>query len=406
LNGAPVEGAVVVATEWDASASAEVVVARTTTGPDGHYLFSGLRENNDSYLYAWDPDLLRNASGVVSVGTGPQPAVAETITLATDASIGSVLVRAAVESTGEPASNHVATVELEGWPFLVDVTLDGLGEARVAGLPGGYRVVATVAGPQGFGREAVDLTSQAETLLTVPVGGRVPLPALLSPFAFSGDLLYETPNSCTPFCVSPGIESGQAIGSFDRAYSAGVDATRRDLTVVFRLPVQGDPGSHLRLTRRLYVPAGGEFARIVDVVENAGSAAVDMRYYLDQYLQPSGGILTEILDGVVTPDDAAFVFQSDQLATDTTGFVIRGPGGLLPTDLFANADNWGAFSQWNLALEPGQKVALMSFVVFGRGAGAATVVSRVQALMNLTDPLALQGLSPEDRALILNWILP
>ena len=328
------------------------------------------------------------------------------IALATDDSIGSVLVRASVESSGEPASSHVATIELEGWPFSVDVALDALGEARMAGLPGGNSVIVTVTGPGGFGREAGVLTSRTETLLNVPIGDRVSLPALLSPFAFSGGLLSDSPNACTPFCVYPSAATDQASEPWSSAYSASVDASGRDLTVVFRTPVQGGQVSPLRLTRRLYVPAGGQFARIVDMVENVGSASTEVRYDLDQYLEPPLGILTEVLDGVVSPEDAAFVFQSDQPAKDTTGFVIRGAGGVLPASVVPTADNQGAFAQWNFALEPGQRAGLMSFVVFDRGAGAATVVSRVQALMNLTHPLALQGLSPEDRALILNWILP
>jgi hypothetical protein len=43
--------------------------------------------------------------------------------------------------------------------------------------------------------------------------------------------------------------------------------------------------------------------------------------------------------------------------------------------------------------------------VFDRGPGAATVSPRLQALLDLSDPLALEGLTAEDRALIVNWSL-
>ncbi|MBX7186277.1 MAG: hypothetical protein K1Y01_14150 [Vicinamibacteria bacterium] len=379
--------------------------ARATTAADGSYTLEGIREGEDVSVFAWDPDVYRLTSVPFFAEPGVGFVAVPEIGLSPDDWIGSVLVGASIEASGQPASNYAATMELEGWPFSIDLTLDALGEARVAGLPGGSRAIVTVTGAAGFGRESELVVSRAETLVNVPVGDRVGLPAQISPFAFSGGMVSETPNSCAPFCVIPYFETDQGWEPWASGYSASVDASGRNLTVVFRTPVQGNQNSPLKLTRRLYVAPGGEFARIVDVVENVGSASADVRYYLDQYLEPHG-TLTEILDGGVSPDDAAFVFQSDQAPSDTAGFVFRGPAGALPFSMDTYPDNQGAYPRWDFALEPGQKVGFMSFAVFERGAGAASVVSRVQALMNLTNPLALQGLSPEDRALILNWILP
>ena len=86
------------------------------------------------------------------------------------------------------------------------------------------------------------------------------------------------------------------------------------------------------------------------------------------------------------------------------------PGAAVP-DFFSQTDYGSsrqAFFSWqSFAVAPGEKRSFMSFVVFGRGAGAASsVVSRVQSLLALTDPLALAGLSSEERSRLVNWAVP
>ncbi len=409
LNGSPVAGAVVVATEWDSQTSAEIVVARSSTGADGQYLLSGLRENSTAYIYAWDPELLRNASGSVDVGTGPAAAAA-TIALATDDSVGSVLIRGVLESNGTRAAEHVATLQLAYWPFSLDLTLDAQGEARVSGLPGGNYAVVTVSGSGGFGREMALTMSAVETLLTVPVGTRAALPADREPFRLTSFAL-EDGNTPRSFQLRTNVEMGNALEPFSELASGAVSPDGTTFTLVYRTSPQYAGETALRLERKVFIPAGSAFARVFDTVENVSDAPTQANYNVFPSFGLAQGTVSEILgDGAIDQGDAAFVLQTDQPSGEVAGFVVRQPVAAVP-DSFGQTD-YGAsreafFSWQNVALGPGEKRSFMSFVVFARGPGAAaSVVSRIQSLLALADPLALAGLSSEERSRLVNWVTP
>jgi len=409
LNGQPVLGAVVVGTLWDPDLQKDVVAVRATTGPNGSYELAGAREGESMTLYAWDPDLNRHASAWVNVLAGPDATPADPIQLATDDAIGSLLVRAVRESDGLPVAGANATLELMSWPFSIDLTLDAQGEARVDGLPGGSYATVSITGPTGVGRETALLESARGIVLELPVGNRVALPALLGGYLVGGNLVSETANSCFPFCAQGYAAVGGASEPFTPAGSAAVSGGGRELTMAFRTPSQYGVPSPLRLVRRVYVPPDGRFARIVDVLENVSADGVTASHAFSGSSFASGETVAEVLgDGVVDASDAAFVLRSSASSAETAGFVVRGTNAPPP---LVSANDYGmgieaSFIWDNLTLAPGQKVAFMTFVVFERGALAATVPSRVTALRDLTDAGALEGLSAADRALIVNWILP
>ena len=163
--------------------------------------------------------------------------------------------------------------------------------------------------------------------------------------------------------------------------------------------------------RRFFVPEDGGFARVVDTIENVGQTPMAPSYRVRAGFGLPEGTVTEIFgNGVIDATDPAFVLQTSEPTGEVAGFALRAPASPSPS-LFDHYDGVSyrqtAFGWADVSLEPGEKKSFMSFVVFGRGPGAAsTVTSRVQALLNLTDPTALQGLSAEERALIVNWILP
>ncbi len=410
LNGIPVPGAVVVGTQWDSDLGVDAVVARATTGPDGRYLLSGARQNDGISLYAWDPDVYRNASGWINVLDGPSPSPAETIALATDDAIGSVLVRGARESDGAPASGHAATLELQSWPFSLALTLDAQGEARVFGLPAGSNAIATVQGAFGFGRELALLESNAETLLAVPVGDRVALPADQAPFRIISSGLTEAASSVS-FGLTTNVEMANASEPFTERASAAVSADGTTFTLVFRTSPQYALESALRLERKVFIPSGSHFARVFDTVENVSDAPAQANYNLFSSFGLAQGALTEVLgDGVIDGADEGFVVQTDEPTGEVTGFAMRQPGSAAP-EHFDQAD-YGSWRQWvhswrGFSVGPGEKRSFMSFVVFGRGAGASSsVVSQLQSLLALTDARALAGLSSEERSRLMNWVTP
>ena len=410
LNGIAVAGAVVVGTQGGNDLGTDAVVARATTGPDGRYLLSGARQNDTISLYAWDPDAYRNASGWADVLDGSQPSPAYPIALATDDAIGGVLVRGVRESDGMPASGHAATLELQYWPFSLDLTLDGQGEARVFGLPGGNNAIAAVSGAMGFGRELALVESGAEALLVVPVGDRVALPADIAPWSVTSFGLAEAASSAS-FDLATSVEMGSASEPFSEGMSAAVSADGTTFTLVFRTSPQDSAETALRLERKVFIPTGSAFARVFDTVENVSDAQALANYKVVTSFGLDQGTVTEILgDGLIDGGDAGFVIQTDEPTGEVTGLALRQPGSAPPE--YFNEDDYVASRVWvhswqGLSLAPGEKRSFMSFVVFGRGAGApGSVVSRVQALLALSDPQALMGLSSEERSRIVNWVTP
>ena len=250
---------------------------------------------------------------------------------------------------------------------------------------------------------------------------RVALPASLAGFRVWGTRLDSPlPNGSEPLNLAAFASLGPAFEPSGYIGSATPTLDGRELVSVHRSPFQGDPDLSLRLTRRVFVPQDGSFARVVSILENVGTETRNAGYTVSTFsneigVGPDGyavsAIFSEILgDGVVRTDDQAYLLTSDQPSAATIGVALWGASGLEPSSAFDSAEtnpyarnievSWA-----NRSLAPGEKVAFMTFAVSDRGAGAGTVADRLLALMTLTNPLALQGLSLADRQLIVNWNL-
>ena len=75
---------------------------------------------------------------------------------------------------------------------------------------------------------------------------------------------------------------------------------------------------------------------------------------------------------------------------------------------FDTGDGWSWYgATWPaVTVLTGQTVVFMSFVTQAAHGEVELAAARAEALMNLTDPEALVGLSPDDRAAIVNFRLP
>jgi len=263
-------------------------------------------------------------------------------------------------------------------------------------------VTARIAGADGVGAETVLTQAMQEVLLVLPVGDRTLLPVSLSGYLVGGDLVSERPNDCYPFCAQGSVSGDGIYEPSIAAASAAKSPDGRELTMTFG-------GGPVRVVRRVYVPADGSFARIVDTIENTGAEVVPLSHTFAgaSYANDTSETISEVLgDGVIDASDAAFVLQSSAAIAEATGFAVRSPNSLAPS-LTISDEGFGlrAYFSWDLVLAPGEKASFMTFTVFERGALASTVPGRIEALRDLTDPEALHGLSAAERALIVNWIL-
>ncbi|MFS2002526.1 carboxypeptidase regulatory-like domain-containing protein [Duganella sp. CT11-25] len=171
--------------------------------------------------------------------------------------------------------------------------------------------------------------------------------------------------------------------------------------------------SGLKVSRKVYVPKGGYFARYLEVLDNPGSAPVAVRVSLrSQY--PSGKL-------VATSSGAATASTADRwlLLDDADGGDIL-LGGDQPSaaEVFGQAgaarnndqlqlDDAGAGTSlmqgWQLTVPAGGKVALLHFMVQQVNRNGA--LAAAQRLVQLP-PEALDGLTAEEAAAIVNFTVP
>jgi hypothetical protein len=181
----------------------------------------------------------------------------------------------------------------------------------------------------------------------------------------------------------------------------------------------------LDIQRKVFVPAGGYFARHLELLTNPTNAPItaDVRVHstlLGNYYGPLSITTTSTGDAAldvgnatnpdrwVTFDDAqdGDPFQSGGQVP--SAFVFDGPGAAIGVASAAltggpNYLQTLAYEWRNVTVPAGQTVAVMHFVVQGTSrAGAAEAARRLSQI----PPEALDGLSPEEIAAVQNFALP
>jgi hypothetical protein len=175
-------------------------------------------------------------------------------------------------------------------------------------------------------------------------------------------------------------------------------------------PLFGYPPG-LKMTRKVYVPSTGYFARYLEIFENTGDAAVTFDAQITVGL-PSGtaakALDTSTGDQSFTTGDRWLVTDKASFGKPTLAHIFAGQGaGLLPSSAglgFASNFTFGPFYRWNaLTLQPGQRIAIMHFAVqqFDRE-GALAAVDRLEHLA----PEAIAGLTAGEIADIATFTVP
>jgi len=181
--------------------------------------------------------------------------------------------------------------------------------------------------------------------------------------------------------------------------------------------------SGLTVTRRIYVPKTGYFARYLEVLENQTGAPirVDVRVTTHHGESDGNPRVVDSSDGdtvlsVADPvnrdrwlviDDQRDADPFDTSSQPATGHLFDGAGGALQ----AGAASYELVGQtgklvveWrSITLQPGQRTALMHFAFNQLDRARARVAALRLAQL---PPEALAGLTPEERAAIANFVLP
>ncbi len=163
----------------------------------------------------------------------------------------------------------------------------------------------------------------------------------------------------------------------------------------------------LQVTRKIYSPDSGGFARYLEVLKNPGTVPVTTSVMISGDLGSDSD--TRI---VVTPSATGFTYA----ITDQNGFccdpllahVFSGATPPVPVSALQFAtNNDQIFYRWdNITIQPGQTVILMHFAVQHDPSDLTGTKAQAVSLSNLTDPNALTGMTASEKAEVLNFNIP
>ena len=165
--------------------------------------------------------------------------------------------------------------------------------------------------------------------------------------------------------------------------------------------IASDAWGGLHMTRKVYVPAGGGFARYLEIIRNHTDRP--LTYFFE--MKGWTGFFDDTRVGIGPAQTAnTYVVLTDATgARPTIAEVLAGPEAAAPVTA-TNFQQRTDFSYgWKVTVQPGQTVALMHFAIQREPADAAGAQAQAEALATLSDPRALEGMSAEERAQVVNF---
>jgi hypothetical protein len=162
----------------------------------------------------------------------------------------------------------------------------------------------------------------------------------------------------------------------------------------------------LSVTRKIFSPTSGGFVRYLDSMTNQGTAPQTLAFEIGSNLGSDSA--TRI---VTPPSETGNTFavtdQGGSCCDPALAHVFSGvnPSVPLAGTQFRNGND-DIFYRWTVTVQPGQTVTLMHFSVQRGVADTAGARTQAEALVNLTDPKALEGMSDAEKARVVNFSIP
>lgn len=388
--------------------------ARVAADAAGEFTLAGVLDGEYS-IEAWDPTSGRpgRLDGLFVMAGAPTSAE---VVLLPDSQLASLEAVVETELTRRPAPGVAVRLTSEDWTAwrvekVTSLGTDGAARAMFGAVPPGLLTASVVQGAS-VGTASPAAGETAKVTLVAPEA--VSLPYDLTgadgvPYWVAADGRLTGPNEeCAPLCTKTSVyHEGYGLSdSFEYpVLSEGLLRTPREV-------VHGPHASAgIVITRRVFVPPSGRFARVLDILRNDGSSEewYEADFRTDLMGQTAGAAWavaatssgdTEFDAG----DDYVVVTAQDE---GEVAIVTAGPGGTRPDYVYledgATPADVTAHSYYNEAIPPGETHILMSFYVLRPSGGSE---GQALALATLADPEALTGLTLEERAQIVNFVLP
>jgi len=368
--------------------------------PVGSFYLQARRYDGTNYLYSSVSGQLLETGGPLPVDIGFD--AGGTVRLTAKRADGTALADTSIFLDGLGSAGPLGR-------FQQSQTTDANGVAQFSGVPaGGVQVTASELGIYGIANG--DVASGATVDLSLTLGNAVRLSANLEG---SDGFRYDVRSS--GYLSDGGTVDRRLSDAYDGMYelrvnnqsfssvsAAVADVDRRQ----FALGPQ--PASTLLVTRKIYVPAEGGFARYLEIVTNPTGVAQKARVRVEGDLgsDSSTGIHVRPAD---TANTYAVTFENRSSSSDPAlAHVFAGTGAIgVPVSAlhFQDGDD-EPYYEWQTTVAANSTVIFMHFAVQRDPSDLAAGVTQAIALVNLTDAKALTGLTATERAAIRNFIVP
>ena len=391
-----------------------------TTGADGSYRLDNQTLHSYQLSYADQTGMVRaKAGGIVLDEDGET--VLRDVTLV---GLGSVSGRVLMPDASSAASMRVSVRSLNAdFGKTATAISDAAGYYLVERMPvGPFTASAGDASRQLLGEAAGMLNADGDTAsgdMVLQNNAFTPPRTLLDGNLYSYDIQQDGTlknGQGSVFSQANGkggaaleLSAGGSVIPFD----GDPIATQEDGAKELALRQQNLSG--LNLTRKVYVPQDGYFARYLEILSNPTEAPVRIDLSIRTSFSADGAALVATSSGdselrIADPgsrDYFAVVDDGNQALPPAVALVWGGSGALAPASAqFSPAAGSRASLQvsWQpLTVPPGETLALLHFAVQGIGRdGAEAAAERLVQL----PPEALSGLSEAELAAIANFAMP
>ncbi len=311
---------------------------------------------------------------------------------------GANITAVALDSTGSLGSYQQST------------TADGSGHYQLqmqTGTVGVFASAPFVSTLVGVARGTV--TANQSATINVTLGQAVSLQTSLD---LDGDDGFRYDVACDGTITYGGTFTGSLSNAFQVAYTlringqtfqcekAGIsELNDRQLDI-------GPAGlAGLMVTRKIFVPSNGGFARYLEILTNNSSVPVTASVELQGQIGTYYSIPQVLVDPSTTNSTYAVTGENGNCCT--LADVFAGSNGLLPVAAtqFVNGNRSISYRWQDVTVAPGMTVALMHFVAQRVPGDTAGAQAEAQALAGMTDSSMLTGMSSQDEAEVLNFSL-
>jgi hypothetical protein len=161
----------------------------------------------------------------------------------------------------------------------------------------------------------------------------------------------------------------------------------------------------LVVTRKIFSPASGAFARYLDVITNPTAEALPASMLI-QTFTAAGNDTSILVSPASTGNTYAVTGFNNSCCMPLLGYIFGGPGAPVAAGDFKFLNQNSPVSyDVNLTVPPGESVIVMHFDVQRDTSDLAGVQQQSQALVNATDPDELVGMSDAEKARVVNFNL-